>query len=217
VTAVAVASVLAFGVGACSSDSGADVAAEQVAVKTSYRAFAEAVAAKNGPAAARLLSTSTLAYYDDLRDSALDDDRAELSQRSVLDQLTVLSMRHNIAAATLRTGNPLDVVSAGVAGGAISAGDSPQEGLDQISITGDRATAVLALAGDKPKRNPIEFAKEGGVWKFDLTSVLPAAQAELKLVQQSTGYTTEKLVQDVQVSRYGKAESAKLWQPIGRS
>ena len=216
--AVTVAWVLAtvLGAAACAHPGDSADSARQ-SVSASYARWAAAVARKDGDAAADQLSASSLRYYDTIRTAALDDDRAALSVRPAVDQLTVLSLRANLPAPLLRTGSPHDVVRAGVTGGVSSAGSSPQEGLGEVAVDGNRASAVLKLAGDEPQSYRIGFVREHGAWRFDLTSLLPVGQASLAQVQKAAGISTSTLVETVERDRVGRRRAEQLWTPIGRS
>ena len=71
------AALAVLGLAGCSDEP--EPAADPVqAVQASYRAYAAAVASKDGATSARLVTGATLDYYAGLRDLALTADRATL-------------------------------------------------------------------------------------------------------------------------------------------
>ena len=209
---LAAAAAVAGGIAGCSGEDEPDPAA---AVQASYRAYAEAVATKDGAASARLVSGSTLDHYSGLRDLALTADRATLAKERVVDQLAVLSMRANIPVATLRDADPRGVVSAAVQNQVISSGGAGAAALEKITVDGDAATASLGVAGGS-QQVPMRFRREDGTWKVDLTALLTPAEDALGKALQQQKLTSEALLTQVMTTRVGAAKAQQLWTPLGR-
>jgi hypothetical protein len=200
-----------LGLAGCSGDDEPDPAA---AVQASYQSYAEAVAAKDGPVSARLVSGTTLDYYAGLRDLALTADRATLAKQRVVDQLAVLSMRANVPAEKLRGADPRGVVSAAVTGQVISSGGAGTSSLKDITVDGDTASANLGVAGGS-QQVPLRFHREDGAWKVDLTVLLTPAEDALRSALQRQKLTPDAMLTQVMTTRVGAAKAQQLWTPLG--
>jgi hypothetical protein len=210
---IAAVGIAALATTACGSGDAAptDPAAPVI---QSFTAYSKAVSTQDGDRAADLMSSASLAYYDTLRKAALDADRATLAEEPVADQLTVLSMRAALPAKDLRTLSAHDLVEKAVAVNLISNAATPERGLQQVRITGDRATAQLVMA--EGAQYPVGFTREGGRWKFDVTSLLKPAESAISQARQQQKMTERQIVDQVLATRFGQAEVKRLYQPVGR-
>jgi hypothetical protein len=200
---------------ACGGSLGRIPVSPAEAVQSSYATYAEAVTAKNGQQSAGLMSAASVAYYDHIRDLALDASRATLAKQSLIDQLTVLTMRGTLNAALLRTASPHDLIEESVDDGLIGNGSLPVQGLEQVQVHGDRATAELVLEGSV-SQYPVAFQRESGVWKFDVTSLLKPAESGMEQARAQQKMSARTLINQVLVTRFGKARAARLYRPLGR-
>jgi hypothetical protein len=199
---------------ACGTGSGGSVGAEYE-ITTSYSLYAKAVSAKDGTAAATRMSTASIDYYDHIRHLALDADRSTLAKQTLIDQLTVLTMRGTLNAALLRTASAKTLIQESVDEGLIGNGSLPIEGLQQVKVDGDKATAELVLTGST-SQYPVAFERESGTWKFDVTTLLKPAESALEQAETQSQLSAPDLVKQVLVTRFGKAKTATLYTPIGQ-
>ncbi len=185
------------------------------AVTTSYAKYAKAVSVKDGETSADLMTNSSIAYYDHIRDLALDASRTTLAKQTLIDQLTVLTMRGTINAALLRSASGHDLVKESVQDGLIGNGSLPIEGLQQVEVEGDKASAELVLTGSTSEY-PVGFQRESGVWKFDVTSLLAPAESGMQQAEAQQKLSSRKLIDEVLVTRFGSGKAATLYKPLGR-
>ena len=200
---------------ACGASTGGRKTTPADAVESSYSAYAKAVSAKDGETSADLMSSTSLKYYDRIRDVALDANRRALAKQSLIDQLTVLTMRGTVKASTLRTASSHELIKESVDDGLIGNGSLPIVGLDQVQVNGDQATAELVLEGST-SRYPVAFRRESGTWKFDVTSLLRPAESGMEQALALRKTSPANLIKQVLAARFGKTRAAALYQPLGR-
>jgi hypothetical protein len=129
----------------------AHAAGEADAVRQSFQALKTALLLDRGEEAARLISSSTLALSDKARDLALYGSRAELEA-----QPTAMPGRALVAY----------VVDTNLTR------DGPVAGIDLGGVRIDRANATADIVSDQPfPVTQLQFAKEDGFWKLDLTDI----------------------------------------------
>jgi hypothetical protein len=186
-------------------------------VSASFTDYAAAVNAKNGDLSADLMSASSRAYYDRLRDLALDASKAVLQKSAVIDQITILSMRAELDPAVLRSADPRALVSTMVQKNLISQNSSAGMSLQGITISGAVAKAKLVQQGEAASTvsYPVTFALEDARWRFDVTSLLGPAEAVVAKAAKLNKMSDAVLVQTVMDTRLG-AKAKTMWTPIGR-
>jgi hypothetical protein len=183
-------------------------------VTASFTAYAKAVTAKDGGRSADLMSTSSRAYYDRIRDLAVDATPKVLAKERLVDQITVLSMRAKLSPKVLRTADARSLISSAVQQDLISQNSGAAQALQQVKISGSTASAQLVVGGGTTY--PVTFAFEGGSWRFDVTSLLAPAETAVQQAAESQKLSARALVDQVLATRVGEDRAKTLWTPIGR-
>jgi hypothetical protein len=208
------AGLTAGGTVACSGEPAQDDSTSVESVTASFTAYAAAVNAKDGDRSADLMSSSSQAYYDHLRDLAVDADQKALAKEGLIDQITVLSMRSTLSAQVLRTADARSLVSTAVTQNLISQNSAAPQGLQQVQIKGTRATAQLVVGAGT--QYPVSFVYEKDRWRFDVTSLLAPAESAIQQAATTQKLSDRALVDQVMITRVGAAKAKTLWTPIGR-
>lgn len=181
--------------------------AQADSVRDALRAYLEAVVRSDGPAAARLVTRSTRAYYARMRDMAVSAPEAQVRAAPLMDRLSILLMRHRIPADVLR-GLAGDAVFAHtVTDGWMSetAGTPPPVNGD---VYGEGDRAFLSLGAED-----VHLVREEGAWRWDMTPMLQAASAEMAPGPDS-GMTEDEFLMFVLRYATGRDPSPDIWQPL---
>ena len=180
--------------------------ANEASIKTAYEEFDKAMLAKNYAEAFGKISDSSQEMIKKARTLALSADRATLTKEPVAVILNVFQIRKN-------AGNKLPKDGAETIGIMSSNYErsSKMVGVGEITIEGDKASAVMLMSG-KPSEMKFAFIKEDGDWKLDMASQLKMVEEMMLAPMKESGQTREATL-----DRMGKAATTKEydpWQPL---
>lgn len=147
-------------------------------VRASFQRYVAALAARDGLAAVTLVTPTSLAHQERLRDLALRAPRAEVQALPMADRLMVLRLRHEFTAAELRPLSGADLLRIAVD----EAWNSPKP-LQVLTIAGveegrDTAIASVTRAGE-PVPLRLVFHQDPNGWRLDLVELARVSDAPL--------------------------------------
>lgn len=196
-------------------------------VSAAFAVFKQALAARDGPAAARYIDDRTAAYYEKIRRAALRMPKNQLLRQPLFFQFGVLStrlrFREDEIAGTDGRGFYAKLAADGAAGISEALNSST---LIRIQPTRPGASAIahVSLAG-RPEGTGIRVFSQGGAWKIDLTRFL---EAQTKELQSRIGITSKMPAETIQLAiekdyfpviaqESGKPASENLWTPLAHA
>ena len=185
-------------------------------VRDVFERYRLAVLAGDGAGALAAVDGRTAAYYGRAVDLALDADSATVAGLSFIDRLMVLSLRHRVSADMLRTFDGPQALAYGVERGWIDRADAARQSLGRVRVAGDSASAVLVLNGAPVPEVAFAFAREGGAWKLDLTSVLDIGSRAMQAMIEQMGETEDGFIALALEVLTGRPVGSGVWQPVGR-
>lgn len=147
------------------------------AVAQSFEAYKQALVDGNGAAASELTASDTHAFLDQTLDRALTMEEAELRALPLLDQISVLMLRHNMQPAQLREMKDGDPVAYAVEQRAFDMNEVQKLEAAEFTVTGSQAQAPLSNLKGSPIPVNVHFKEEGGAWRFDLLSSIAPFRA----------------------------------------
>ena len=151
--------------------------ADPAEVEASFAAYKQALIAGDGAAASRLTASDTHAYLKQTLDRALTMEEAEVRALPLLDQVSVLMLRHNLKADQLRQMKDGDPVAYAVDQHAFDMNEVAKLEASEFSVTGDHAHAPLSNLKGSPIPVNVHFKEEAGTWRFDLLSSIAPFRA----------------------------------------
>jgi hypothetical protein len=166
---------------------------DQAEIRGSFDGYYKAIHAADGEAAAAVVDNATIQYYDRMLGLALRGARQEVGRLSMLDRMMVFTIRHRVPLATAQRMTGKDLFIHGVRQGWIGKDAGKDIKLGEISISGTTAEAAIESNG---QRAPFKwtFHKEGGAWKMDLTSIMPAGNRALSSLAARGGMDEDELI-----------------------
>ena len=179
--------------------------------------YVAALQARDGDAAAALVTAGSLAREERLRDLALSSPAATVDALPPADRLAVLRLRHEFTADELRPLSGADLVRIAVE----EAWSSPKP-LAVLTVTGTQEagdTAVLRVerAGE-PVPVRLVLRREAGQWRLDLVELArgsDAALAEaLALRAVRAGASEDEVIRWVIEDTSGHLVEKDLWRPL---
>ncbi len=186
---------------------------EKQAVKECFDGYRAAVKARRGKAAADLIATVTLDYYERMRQSALAASEQEVRGMSFTDASFVLLCRHRLDVERLKSMDGKGLLAHGANEGWVGKQQSQDVTLGPIQLDGDTASAQ-AMVNGQPGPFRFSFNKERGQWKLDLMPLLKFADSAIEPLISMTGQTKEQLILETLRQLTGQAPSADIWQPL---
>jgi len=197
----------------------ADAAGEADAVRQSFHALKAALLQDRGAEAARLVSRSTLALSDKARDLALYGSKAELEAQPTAMLAAALSLRQSIGSRKLQSLPARDLVAYVVDTNLTH--DGPVAGIDLGGVRVDRQVAAADVLSDGSfPISQLQFAKEEGLWKLDLTDVAYGDTAVDRLARMMSPGSPDgqralrnELVLAMIAANAGTGVDGAIWQP----
>ncbi len=193
-----------------------DLETDKAAVKQAFTAYRGAMLAKNGKAAAALLTAGSLAYYAQLKDRALTASEVDLRRMQLIDQITVLFLRLRVRAEDLRRWSPTELVVDSVENDPFSgSANMSRMATGAVNISGDTASVLMKLDG-KDTGLAFSFWREDGRWKFRMTPLLDSVEDSLRTLVQQQHLTTRAFIDRTLASKYPDPDKiAAAWKPLG--
>lgn len=181
------------------------------AIKSSFAKYNEAISAQNGNEAAKYLDNNTVAYYDKMISFIKTADSAKVAQLPLLDKLTVLTLRNKLTKDEIKSFDGKSLLAY-----SFTSGMSKASGFDlgEITINANQAKAQILVA-NKNSNEYVQFNREDGLWKIDLTSLFPLTEKSIKgMIQNNFAGDENKFCLMVANGMGGTDANKNLWKPI---
>lgn len=191
-----------------------DPAADRAAALAAWEAYRAAILAKDGAAAARVVSEGTFAQYAATLDRALTMNRTLLSREDTFDVLMVLAVRSQFNAAEIEGLDGRQFFELGVNEGLIA--ESTVQGLvfDGVVVTGDEARLTTSNA-DQAARG-MHMRREAGAWKVDLGEYMTSLGAQFDRLGSQQGTSRIETALKMLGVEPGSADAERLLEPLKR-
>ncbi|WP_340119066.1 hypothetical protein [Pelagibius sp. 7325] len=193
---------------------------DPAAVEQSFEAYKQALIDGDGAEASKLTSSDTHAFLKQTLDRALTMQEAEVRALPLLDQISVLMLRHNMKADDLRAMKDGDPVAYAVDHGSFDMNEVQKLEAADFTVTGTQAQAPLSNLKGSPIPVNVYFKEEAGTWRFDLlSSIAPfraVFDAQAGLLTNLNGPGGQGAVVPLILHLItGRAPDANIWNPPG--
>ena len=194
--------------------------AEPAAVDQSFAAYKQALVEGDGAAASKLTASDTHAFLDQTLDRALTMEEAEVRALPLLDQISVLMLRHNMKPEELRAMAQGDPVAYAVNQRAFDMNEVEKLEAEAFAVNGTQAQAPLSNLKGSPIPVSVHFKEEAGSWKFDLLSSIAPFRAVFEsqaglFSRLQIGDGNSGVVPLILHVITGRAPDANIWNPPG--
>jgi len=189
-------------------------------VEKSFAAYKQALIDGDGAKASKLTASDTHAYLKQTLDRALTLKEPDVRALPLLDQISVLMLRHNMKADDLRAMKNGDPVAYAVDHGSFDMNEVQKLEAADFTVTGTQAQAPLSNLTGSPIPVNVYFKEEEGTWRFDLlSSIAPFravfdAQAGLLNALKSSDGNSGAVPLIIHLIT-GRAPDANIWNPPG--
>ena len=191
----------------------APAAEAPAAVERSFAAYKSALERRDGALAASAVSSNSLSYYDRMRKLALSASKRDLEALEGTERMLVLALRYQAPLALLTSGKPEDLVAYAVDAAMVSDTGIVETELGEVTIRGDLARCWIIVDG-KPTRGVLQFALEGGRWKFDLEFAMRSSAGWISALALESGMSEDDVIFELLAGGSKKPIGPDIWQPL---
>lgn len=184
--------------------------ADRTAVRAAFNTYARAALDQDGATAVSTIASPIFGFYDQARELAVTGTEGEIRQQTVTQQMTVYLLRAELDPAVLSEGSVEEILTVVFDYGLVDTGEFF---LGDIQVDGDQASAETMLDGETTDFE-LPFLREEGAWKVDIEPLLSFADEGLRREADRLGISTDVLIEDVLVSRYGQSKADGLHVPL---
>ncbi len=193
---------------------------DPAAVEESFSAYKQALIDGDGAKASALTSSDTHAFLKQTLDRALTMQATDLQALPLLDQISVLMLRHNMKAEQLREMKDGDPVAYAVNHKSFDMNEVEKLEAEGFTINGDDAQAPISNLKGSPIPVNVHFKEEAGTWRFDLPSSIAPFRAVFEsqagFLSKLNGTDGNNAVVPLIIHLItGRAPDANIWNPPG--
>jgi len=187
------------------------VAQDWADIRETFGRYKDALKARDGEAAADLVSAETLDYYEEMRQVAARAGPTEIRKHSLMNRLLITRMRIGIRLAALRKMTGREVFALGVEEGWSDAENTSRQELGEIKVDGDVANATQKTG----LPSSYDFHREQGQWKLDLGAVIASVNFAFKQAAKESGQTENEFLFALLESATGRRVTQAIWRKPG--
>ena len=186
---------------------------EEDLVRTAFDSYKTSILNDKGEKAVDFVDSRTIRYYGDMLDLAINADSMKIEKLSVLDKIMVFSIRHRTTKEDILSFDGKKLLVYSIKSGMVGKNSVMNNSIGEVAIDGDFATGQLVV---NKQTSPISFHfyKEGGQWKLDLTSLLPASAPALKQMVEDSGQNEDEFIFTILEMITGRKPGPEIWQPV---
>ena len=186
----------------------------------SFAAYKQALVDGDGATASKLTASDTHAYLKKTLDRALTMKEPEVRALPLLDQISVLMLRHNMKPQQLREMKNGDPVAYAVNQRAFDMNEVEKLKAEPFTVFGNSAQAEVSNLKGSPIPVNVYFKEEGGAWRFDLLSSIAPFRAvfdsQAGMLGALNGSNGQGAVVPLIIHLItGRAPAANIWDPPG--
>lgn len=189
-------------------------AEDEAAIRETFQRYKRALLDARGGDAAGLVTSETIAFYEETSMLALEAPEPEVRERPIVDRLQVLTLRHRMSAAQLRSMSGRDLFAYAVDEGLIGAEQVQTLDIGEIEVEGDTASGAIVTGAQEVDLARWRFVRQEGRWRLDLLALFPLTELALEQAADDAGLEVDELlVQALEISS-GERVSPDIWQPL---
>lgn len=175
------------------------------AVRTSFEELKLALQSGQGLSASKLVTSGTIAMYEEGRKLALSSEGIDLEATSQTVVLLMFQLRYLSNKKELEKMNGLEVFSWGVANGLVKRDVLAAISLDKVQVEKDEAFATLLKNGSPLPDFLFRFKKQNNQWKLAMNEITKATEIAFKNLREKSGKSKIELAIFIMERTYGKS------------
>jgi hypothetical protein len=205
-----IATFIAFFCGSIQAQS-----SEQASVKKVFETYKAAILNDQGEQALATIDSRTTKYYADIIDVIKNADSTQIEALSLMDKITVFSIRHRATKEEILFMNGNDLFIYAIKNGMVGKNSVVNNTIGTVTINGSFAKGQLVVSG-RPTPLSFHFYKETGQWKLDLTSLFPTANAAFEQMATESGENENDFLFNILEMLTGRRPGQEIWMKVAR-
>ncbi len=185
---------------------------DRIQIKRTFDVYKKSILENKGATAVQWVDRLTLAYFDEMRKLALEGSADKVRSQRISDQLMTLMLRSRMTRDQLAAMDARALFTHAVDQGWVGKESVGSLEVGEVNVTGEAAQGRVVVGG-KPAPMFFRFEKEDGLWKIDLTSIMPHADLAFQQIARQQDITPEALVIQLMEMANGEAFDPNLWNP----
>lgn len=186
---------------------------EAKAVQKCFENYKTAILNADGKTALNFVDVNTINYYDQMLKYALTAKKEDVMKLTFSNRLMVLSLRHRIDPARLKTMTGKSLFVYTVNNGMIGKTSVRGVEIGRVGTKKKRAKAEVKVRGKKAPYF-FYFNRENEQWKIDLTQLRPHTEKALKKMIESLGMNENDYIFQTLGTLTGKEPDESIWKPL---
>jgi hypothetical protein len=184
------------------------------AVHKAYAKYQLALLSNSSENGAEAVDRGTIAYYQRMRDLALEGSEPVVRALPLMDKIVVLRLRHEVPLSELKAMDGKSTVGYAIRQGWVGKANVGGSDLGDVTVDGNVARGPIVLGG---KASPVqlEFRKEEGRWRVSLTSLFAIGQLALSGLQRNSGLDEDAFILQLLGDVSKRPVDASVWKPAG--
>jgi hypothetical protein len=186
---------------------------EEDSVRSTFDRYKTCILNGGGDGAANLVDSLTINYYRDMLYLAKNADSVKVETLAVSDKIMVFSLRHRIASEDLLSFDGRSLFNYTVKTGMVAKNSVINNSIGEVKIDGNVATGKF-LVNNQVSPFDLQFYKEAGQWKVNLTSLLPVSNAAVKKMMSDFDQPEDQVIFSLLEKLTGRRPGPEIWQPV---
>lgn len=186
---------------------------DKVLIKKCFENYKTTARLQQGKEALNYIDSRTISYYDTIVTLARSADSLKVSSLSFIDKLTVLLLRHRVTKEQILNMNGESLFIYYIDNGLVGKEGAVNNEVGEITIDGNFAKGQFLHKG---KETPLDFHfyKEGGRWRFNITSMFAFTTMFAKRTIENSGMTEDEFILLILEKSTGKLPGSTIWRPL---
>lgn len=182
-------------------------------VQECFSNYKTALQDQNGKSALDYVDKSTINYYEEMLQYAIEADSLDINKMSLMDKITILSIRHKISPQEIMRMDGKALFIYAINNGMIGSNSIDKITLSTIKIKESTADGYL-MANGQELPMAFEFKKEDTEWKINLTSIFDISETGLKQAAYIRNLKENEFIVTTISEINKKKVSDNIWHPI---
>jgi len=184
---------------------------EEELVRKSFDGYRTSLMNNNEEDVIKYVDSRTIKYYSDILDLVKNADSTKVETLSLLDKLTVLTIRHRVLKEDILSFDGKTLLTYAIKNGMIDKSSVSNISIGKVTIDFNFAKGQFILNGQESPYI-LNFYKEGQ-WKFDLTSTFPITIPVFQKWANELGGPNKFIFASLKLLT-GKTPGPDIWHPV---
>ena len=186
---------------------------DQEQIVNCFNQYKASILTGKGDEAIIFFDSRTIKYYDEIIEQIKTADSIKVESLPLLDKFTVLSFRYRVQKEDVLKMDGRKLLIYAIDNGMVGKSKIAEDKIGEIKIDGDFATAKFVI-NEEISSMSIDFYKEEGQWKIDLTSIFLYSTIALREMLEKSGRSENDYLFSIIEALTGRKPSAEIWEPL---